>query len=88
MVVILMEICLLFKYRSKFPLWRWWIYTDRSEDAVHRNEIKVRNLDNSLKEGAAFDFSDRYENWEDEFIDFIRTSSLILVNYSQALFSR
>lgn len=91
------------------------IYTDRPEDAIHRNRMKARNLDTinstadvfnlpievyyfscnldhvlheernldqSLKEKYAFDFSDRYENREDEFIDFISTSSLCLAfNY-------
>ncbi|MEG0330321.1 MAG: hypothetical protein RR602_08285 [Longicatena sp.] len=37
-----------------------------------------RNLAQSLKEDYAFSFADKYENREDEFIDFISTSSLCL----------
>ena len=37
-----------------------------------------RNLEQHLKEDYAFDFADKYENKEEEFIDFVNNSSLCL----------
>ncbi|WP_296877149.1 hypothetical protein [Thomasclavelia sp.] len=44
-----------------------------------------RNLKQSLKEDYAFDFADKYEDKEDEFIDFINDKSLYLsLNYKDS----
>ena len=39
-----------------------------------------RNLEQYLKEDYAFDFADKYENKEEQFIDFVNDSSLCLAN--------
>lgn len=46
-------------------------------DHVLHNE---RNLEQYLKEDYAFDFADKYENKEEEFIDFVNDSLLCLAN--------
>ena len=49
-------------------------------DHVLHNE---RNLEQYLKEDYAFDFADKYENKEEEFIDFVNDSLLYLAyNYA------